>query len=186
MVCLGHLLHEGFLERVVHLGPSLDHLLVTVLVCDKTHLIVHGNLVNSIMTILNNLLLLGRNDDIVKHEGQTALICLAVTEVLDTIEELTSTCHTYTLDNTGDDFLQCLLTNDLVNEAYLLWNHLIDGDATNSGFHKMLVWITILINVTNYTLNQCVHINLTFIVGDDGFLGTIECKSFTLSPRTHL
>ena len=138
------------------------------------------------MTVLNNLLLLCRNDDVVEHEGQTALVCLAVTEVLNTIEEFTGTCHTHTLDDTGDDFLQRLLTNDLIDEANLLWNHIVDDDTTNGSLHQVLVWIAILIDITNNTLDEGVHIHLTFVEGNNGFFWTIECKTFSLCTWTYL
>ena len=186
MVGLSHLLHQSLLERVIHLRPSFHHLLVTVLVGDKTHLIVHRDLVNGIVTVLNNLLLLSRNDDIVKHERQTTFVCLAITEVLDTIEEFASTSHTHTLDDASDDLLQRLLTNDLIDEADLLWNHIVDDDTTNGGLHKMLVWIAILIDITNNTLDEGVHIHLTFVEGNNGFFWTIECKTFSLCTWTYL
>ena len=50
----------------------------------------------------------------------------------------------------------------------------------------MLIWIAVLINITNNTLNQCVHVNLAFIEGDDSLFWTIKCKSFTFRSRTNL
>ena len=138
------------------------------------------------MTVLNNLLLLGRDDDIVKHEGQTALVCLAVTEVLDAIEELARTCHTHTLDDAGDDFLQRLLTDDLIDEAYLFWNNIVDDDTTNGGLDDVLDGVAICINILDQTLNLGVYVHLALVVGDDGLFWAIEGETFALCTWTNL
>ena len=70
---------------------------------------------NGIVTVMNNLLLLSRNDDIVKHERQTTFICLTIAKVLDAIKEFAGTSHTNTLNDTSDDFLQRPLTNYLAD-----------------------------------------------------------------------
>ena len=88
------------------MGPGIDNLVVTLIVGDETHVIVLGNLLNLSITLLNQFLLSLRNDDIVKVERQTSLVSHAVTEVLDTIEELASLSETYVLDDVGNDVAQ--------------------------------------------------------------------------------
>ena len=73
LVGFGHLLHEGLFQVGVHVGPRIDDLVVTLVVGDETHVVVHRNLVNFLITVLYDALFLGRDDDIVEVEGQTAL-----------------------------------------------------------------------------------------------------------------
>ena len=91
------------------MGPGIDNLVVTLVFCDETHVIVVLDVADLFMTALHDFLLFWRNDDVVKVERKTGNVCHAVTEVLDTIEELTCTCHTYCLDNVRDESAQGFL-----------------------------------------------------------------------------
>ena len=109
LVGFSHLLHEGLLQIGVDVRPSINYLVVTLVVGDETHIIVSSDLLDVFVTTLNDVYLFLRDDDIVEVEGQTALVCLAVTEVLDTIQEVAGTGHTNCLDNLGDDVAQRFL-----------------------------------------------------------------------------
>ena len=86
--------------------PGVDDLVVTILLSHKTEVVVGGNLVDSLLTLLHNLLLLRRHDDVVEVEGQTGKVRHAVAEVLDTVEERAGTGHTHVLDNVGDELAE--------------------------------------------------------------------------------
>ena len=103
MVGLGHLLHQGFLDIGVHVGPSINYLIVTFLVGDETHVVVHRNLLYFLVTSFHDIGLLCGDDDITQVERKTTLVCLAVTKILNTIEEVACASHTYSLDNLGDN-----------------------------------------------------------------------------------
>ena len=63
-----HLFHQCLLQVGINVCPRINYLIVTLLVCNETHIIVGGNLINLIVTTLHNLFLLNRNDDIIKVE----------------------------------------------------------------------------------------------------------------------
>ena len=165
--------------------PGIDNLIVTLVIGDESHVIVVSNLTNLLITLLDQVGLLLRDDDIVEVERQTGQICHAVTEVLNTIEELTSLCETYVLDNIGNDITQTLLRDDLVNEAYLLRNDAIHNDTTYRSFNHVAYGLAIN-DVVDHHLHLGVEIALTLIMGNDSLLGTIESKALTLGLGTDL
>ena len=87
---------------------------------DEAHVVVVGNLLNLLVTLLNEFCLLLRDDDIIEVERQTSQISHTVTEVLDTVEELTGLSETYVVDHIGDDVAETLLRDFLVDIANLL------------------------------------------------------------------
>ena len=99
MVGLGHLLHQCLLDVGVYVCPCINNLVVTFFVGDETHVVVHGDLFNLLVTTLYDVGLFVRYDDITQVERKSAFVCLAITKILDTIEEVASACHTYGLDN---------------------------------------------------------------------------------------
>ena len=143
-------------------------------------------MLDAIVTRLNNLSLFLRNDDIVEVERKSTFVCLAITEVLDTIEELASTSHTDTLDNLGNDVTERLLRDDGVDKSNFARNHFVDNDTTYRGLYQVTDGKTILIDIIYQHLYRGVHSHLAFIVGDDGFLRTVEGETCTLSTRTEL
>ena len=83
--------------------PSINNLVVTLLVGNETHIVVIGDCLNLLITFLNEFFLFLRNDNIIEVERQTCEVCHTITEVLDTIEELTCTGETNLLDNVSND-----------------------------------------------------------------------------------
>ena len=103
LVGLGHLLQQHLAQLVVHMRPSVDNLIVTLVVGDEAHVIVVSDGLDFVVSLLDKFLLLLRNDDVIEVERKTGLVSHAITQVLDTIEELASFCETYVIDNLGDD-----------------------------------------------------------------------------------
>ena len=103
LVCLGHLLHQHITQTVVHVSPGINHLIVTLIIRDEAHVIVIGNLLYLVITLLDKISFLIRNDNIIEVERQTCQISHAVTEVLDTIEELTSLSEAHLIDYISND-----------------------------------------------------------------------------------
>ena len=103
------MLHHSLLQVVVDVCPSVDDLIVALLIGDKTHIEVGLDLIDLVLTTLDDLCFLLRHDDVVKVEGKTGEVRHTITEVLHTVEERASTVHTYVFDHVGDKFTQCLL-----------------------------------------------------------------------------
>ena len=111
--------------------PCIDNLIVTLLVGDEAHVVVVHDGLYLPVTLLYDARLLLRDNDIVEVEGQSGHVCHTVTEVLDTIEERTGACHTYSLDNISDDAAKGFLGDDIVEEAHLVRNDAIYDDTTD-------------------------------------------------------
>ena len=89
--------------------PGIDNLVVTLVVGDESHVIVVGNLTNLLVTLLDQVSLLLRDDDVVEVERQTSQVSHTITEVLNTIEELACLSKSDILDNVGNNITQTLL-----------------------------------------------------------------------------
>ena len=93
-------------QVAVDVCPCIDNLVVTFVVGDETHVIVHHDLFDFFVTTLHEFFLFLRDDDITQVERQTTLERHLVTQVLDTVQEFTSTGYTDSLDNVADDVAQ--------------------------------------------------------------------------------
>ena len=154
--------------------PGIDDLIVTLVVGNETHVVVVGNLLYLSITLLDEFCLLLRDDDIIEVERQTGLIGHTVTEVLDTVEELTCLSETYVVDHVGDDIAETLLGDFLIDIAHLLGDDAIHDDTTDRGLNSMLIGLTILIAVVDHDLHQGVQVALTLVMSNDSLFRTIE------------
>ena len=184
LVGLGHLLHEGLLQVGIHVRPGVDDLIVTLVVGDEAHVVVHGNLVNFVVTALHDVDFLGRNDNVVEVEGQTALVGLAVTEVLDTVEELAGAGHTDGLDDLGNDVTERLLGDDGVDVTALDRNYLVDNDTAYRGLHEVAQGYAVLVDIVDHDLDGSMHIDTFLVEGHNGFFGTVEGEAATEGTGT--
>ena len=184
LVGFGHLFHEGLLEVGVHVSPGVDDLVVAFVVGDEAHVIVHGNLVDFFITFLDDVHLLFRDDDVIEVEGESAFVCHAIAEVLDTVEEVASTCHTDGLDDLGDDVAERLLGDDSVDVATLHGDYLIDNDTSDGGFNQVLAGEAAVIDVIHHHFDGGMDIHALFIVGNECLFCTVEGETRTLGART--
>ena len=137
------------------------------------------------MTAIHDFLLFWRDDDIVEVERKTCNVSHAVTEVLDAVEELAGASHTYSLNNVGDESAQCLLRDDIIEEAYFLWDDLVDDDTSDRCLHHTLLELTVYEVLHNY-LNRSVEVALALVVSYDSFLVAVERKTCALSTWAEL
>ena len=185
LIGLGHLIEQNSTDIIVHVRPSINHLVVTLVVGDESHVIVVGNLTHLLVTLLDEFCLLLRDDDIIEVERQTGQVSHAVTEILDTIKELAGLSETDILDNVGDDVAQTLLRDDGVDKTNLLGDDAVDDNTTNGCLDHVTLGLTID-DIVDDNLHQSVEVALTLIVGDDCLLGTVEGETLTLGTRTDL
>ena len=111
------------------MSPCVDDLIITLVVGDETHVVVHRDLLNLLVTPLDDFGLFFRDDDIVEVERQTAFVGHAIAEVLDAVEEIARTGHTDHLDDTGNDVAQRLLGDDRIDETDFLRHDFVDNDT---------------------------------------------------------
>ena len=186
LVGFGHLLHEGLFQVGIDVRPSIDYLIVTLVVGDETHVVVHRDLVDFLVTALHDVSLFGRNDDIVEVERQTAFVGLAVTEVLDTVEELAGAGHTHGLDDAGNDVAQGLLGDNGIDITYFDGDNLVDDNAAHRGLDEVLIDVAFLIYIIYHHLNGGMHVDAALVEGDDGFFGTVEGEAGAFRAGTEL
>ena len=125
------MLHNGLLKVIVYVCPRINYLIVTLLICDETHFVISLHLVDLTLTLTYDICLLNRNDDIIEVEGKTGNVGHTVTEVLNTIKELTSTSHTNCLNNVSDKTTKGFLRDNTIEESNLSWDNLINNYTTN-------------------------------------------------------
>ena len=73
--------------------PCVDNLVVAFVVGYETHVVVRRDLLHLVVAAFHDFFFLLGNDDVVEVERKAAHVSHAVAEVLDTVEELTGTCH---------------------------------------------------------------------------------------------
>ena len=166
--------------------PGIDYLVVTLGVGDESHVIVLGNLAHFLVTLLHEGFLLLGDNDVVEVERKSGKVSHAVTEVLDTVEELASLCETYVLDHVGNDVAETLLGYYLIYISHLRGNDAVDDDTSHGCLHEVLPGIAVLVDVINHHLHLCVEVAAMLVMCDDGFLGTVECESLALCTRADL
>ena len=79
LVVFGHLFHEDITQLIIHMSPSINHLIVTLGVGNESHFIVSFDLVDFILSLLHYSHFTFRNDNIIKVERQTCNIRHAIT-----------------------------------------------------------------------------------------------------------
>ena len=185
LVGLSHLLQQDVTDIIVDVRPGIDDLIITLIVGNESHVIVVGNLTYLLITFLDQISLLLRDDNVIEVERQTCQICHTITKVLDTIEELASLSKANVLDHIGDNVAQALLGDDGIHETNLLRNDAVDDDTTYGCLDHVALGVAVNDIVDNH-LHQCVKITFALIMGDDSLFGTIEGQAFTLGTRTNL
>ena len=95
-----------FGEFVVYVGPDVDYLVVTLVVGDKTHVVVIHDGIGLGISLLDELLLRVGDHHSVEVERQTALEGHTVTHILDVVEEVGNLVGTRLLQHHGDDITQ--------------------------------------------------------------------------------
>ena len=131
MVRFGHFLQQDVTDIVIDVGPCINHLVITLVVGDESHVIVVHNLANFLVSFLYQALLLWRDDDVVKVERKSGEISHAIAEVLDSVEELAGTGKTDRLDDIGNDVAQTLLRNNGIHIAHFIGNDSVNNHATD-------------------------------------------------------
>ena len=129
-------------------------MVVALVVGDKTHGVLSHNLFDLFVGFLDELFLLGRDDDVTQVEGETATECLTVAHVLDVVEEGSGNGIATLGENVANDVAQRFLAHHLVDEAILAGDNLVEDDTAN-GSAK-----TIGLDVVAFGINNGVTVNV--------------------------
>ncbi len=167
--------------------PYIDDLVVALIVGDEAHGVVVHHLLHLLVTLVDVLLLLLRDDNITEVERQAASEGHIVTEVFDIVEELRRTRNTALLDHLADDSAQALLRKYLVDITDLAGHKLVDKHAAHrSVLHKMLYRIALLVDVVHHYRNRSVERHTTLVVGYLSLLRSVEFQTLALVALAEL
>ena len=99
-------LHCQVCKASVGRSPYVDHLVITLVIGDKTHVIVGNDPLYLLVGIGDHVLFFLRNDDVTQGEGEPTLEGKLVSHGLDIIEELGCTWNTGFLQYVTDDITE--------------------------------------------------------------------------------
>ena len=180
VIVLDQRFDHGLRQLGIDIRPDVDDLVVTLVVGDKTHVVVLHDGVRTFVALLHELLLLFGDDHGIEVERQTAAEGHPVTHILDVVEERGHLVGTGLLHHHGDDVAQRTLRQNLVDVAYLLGNHLVEEDAADGRLLQHAHLVTLLVQVVDHTLHDGVQVGPALVVGDDRLLGAVEYAAFAL------
>ena len=186
VVVLDKRVDHGLRQFRIDVRPDVDDLVVTLVVGNKTHVVVVHDGVGALVTLLDEFLLLLGDDHGVEVERQTALEGHAVTHVLDVVEEVGHLVGTGLLHHHGDDVTQRTLREHLVDVAHLLGDHLVEEDAADGRLLEHLNRVALLVDVVHQALHHGVQVGLLLVVGDDRLLGAVEDAALALDALAGL
>ena len=186
VVVLDERVDHGLRQFRIDVRPDVDDLVVTLVVGNKTHVVVVHDGVGALVTLLDEFLLLLGDDHGVEVERQTALEGHAVTHVLDVVEEVGHLVGTGLLHHHGDDVTQRTLREHLVDVAHLLGDHLVEEDAADGRLLEHLNRVALLVDVVHQALHHGVQVGLLLVVGDDRLLGAVEDAALALDALAGL
>ena len=170
----------------IDVRPNVDDLVVTLVVGDKTHVVVLHDGVRTLVTLLHELLLLLGDNHRVEVERQTALESHAVTHVLDVVEERSHLVGAGLLHHHGDDVAQRLLRKHRIDVAHLLGNDLVEEDAADGRIFQDAHPLTVLVDVVHHALHLGVQVGAFLVVGDDRLLRAVEDQPLALDALARL
>ena len=181
------LLHQLVSEFGIDIGPDIDDLVVTLVVGDSTHVIVHLDLVGTGIALGDDFGLAVGDEHIVQVERQPPLECHVVAHVLDIVKELGRAGHTATADDAGDDIAQRLLGDQLVNVADLVGHRLIKDDASHRSFlDEFLFVLAVFVHHVDNDTDDGVHGHFTLVVGHKSLFGAVELEALALVALAQL
>src|SRR5690606_2073240 len=159
--------------------PHVDYLVVTLVVSDQTHVIVHGDRFYLLVCFCDEIFLTVRNDDISKAERQSAFESEFVTHVLDIVEECCCCWNVGHGQNLSDDITERLLGEDFVDVTCSFRNYLIEQYTSCCSLDDFPNKLSFFVEVFCTNFNPCVELEPSFVQGDVHFLSRIECQSFS-------
>ena len=166
--------------------PSIDNLIITFVVGNETHVIVVHDLLNFIIALFYQNILFRRDQNVSQVEGQTTLKGHIITQILNIIQELSRTGNTASLNHLTDDITESFFTQYFINITDFFRNKFIDHQTSDRSFDHFSNRIAFLVDIVHIYFDRSVDIHFLFIICNRCFFRSVEYKTFTLCPLTHL
>ena len=131
---------EVFLDSLGNLagalGPQVDEFLTALLFGEHTDFVVLVNLVGFGFVLLDELVALGRLDDVGEREGHTGPRCTGEAHILQSVQRRSHLCGGVTGCDVVDDLAQTLLRSLIVYERVVDRQRAVEQDAAVGGCEK--------------------------------------------------
>ena len=166
--------------------PCIDDLIVALVVGDEPHVVVVHDLFYLVVTLLDKVFLLFRDNHIFKIERQSALERHFVPQVLDVVQVLGGTRHSASLDDLSDNVAERFFREQFIDVSHFFWDILVGNHTPNGGLVHFAYGVPVFVDIINQNVYQCVNIHFPFVIRDYGFFFTVESHAFALCSRTYL
>ena len=172
LVSLFHRLHQGFRNLIGNRGPSINDAVITTIIGNNTGIVRLGDFLYFSITIGNYFVLISRNQDIIQVEAQATLERLAVTEVLDIIQEDCRTTYSTSFDDHRDHLLNSALLHGYVLIADFFGHVSVNHRAARGCLNDFSV---------NTNLDEGVDVHFTFVQSNGALFRRVEDKPFSFN-----
>ena len=173
-------------QRIIGLFPGLNDLFITFFVCDQTTFVVSGDLIYSILCLLDQLRFFRRHGHIGNGYGHGCSCGVVITGSLDIIQYLCCLGSTVGIDNLFQDLFQLFLTymeidlrlqrvlfDGTIHEAQILRQDLIEQKASQRSLNHLRN-LTALKGALTTDHDLLVQRNASILISQNSLIDTIK------------
>ena len=159
--------------------PNIDNLVISFIIGNESHVIVRHHLLNLIISFLQQVLLVLRNDNVSQIERQTSFKSLTITQILNIIQEFSRHVHTATFEHVTDNVTQSFLRDQRIDIRIVFRGKLIQDHTSHGRFDHMSERLTVFIHVIDLHLDFSMQVDSFLVESDNYLLRRIELQTFT-------
>src|SRR5690606_16563204 len=159
--------------------PDVNNLVVTFIVCDKTHVVVGSNTFYLLIGVIDHGLFLLRDNNISQTERKTSSEGESITHSFDLVKEFSSFWNAGHLEDVSNNIPQGFFGQYLIDETCFLWNRLVKQYSTYSSVDDLVYQMSGLIEIFCPDLDHGVKIHFLLVVSDHYFFVRVESQSFS-------
>ena len=119
----------------IYTTPDINDLVVTLIICDKTHVVTIPNFRYFTFCIFYEFSFNSRDDKVINVERQSSTERHTVSQRFNVIQEFSSDRNACPFNDITDNFTQCFFSKQSINKSYFFWNKLVEDNTTNSCFN---------------------------------------------------
>ena len=179
MAVVDQVVHGRLGQTRICIRPHVNHLVVTLVVGDQAHVVVHEDVFYLFIGTCNQGLFFFGHHNVSQGEGQTTAEGVGVSQVLHIVQELGRSRHVRAAQDVGNDVPQGLLRQQFVDKSNLDRNHIVEQDASYRGLNQFDNILAVL-QGAGTNLHNGVQVDGLFVVGNHYLLRRIEHLAFAL------
>ena len=174
------IMHGSFGQSRIGVGPDIDHLIVSLVVGDQTHIVASQNAFDLLVGSVDDVHLLLWDDDVFQRETQSSAESRHESKALDIVQELGSLSHICEFDDPGDDVPQRLFGQDFVDEAHSFRHCLVEEHTAHCGLYDLWMNFSVLFPNGHLHLDDGMLLNTLLVEGDLHLFRRVEGHTFSL------